>query len=519
MSAVGVDIILTLVASSAFLAVTILAAWRGRRGRAAEPVAWILALLCVDLVTYNVVQLIADLTGEKPWRWLNAAASPLAAALFYHLVVAFVGKRREHRRMLVASYGYFGSISLASLSPFVAASMKFFPQSTPWALLMLVGMVVVVSHGTTLLIWHLRDASAPEKARTRLVLAAELIAALSNASDLALIAGASWFPKLGLWGLVIAAVLLAGAALRVLEGLSFLTGVNAVAIALTVALAEIAIFRFVGNRTALATIGTLFVALGALLASRFVVADYAADRERTLAHASLGRMAAQMAHDIKNPLASIRGAAQYLAAERAASRSIDEQTQWLSLLVEQCDRLARIVDQYQRIGRAEAQLAPADMNETVREAMKFLGPSRRVEAQLADALPACDADHDLIVIALENVLRNAHEAAANKVVHVQTGTASGHDHAWVFASVRDEGPGMDPRTRERALDGFFTTKTQGSGLGLAFVRRVVDAHRGKLIIDSQEGAGTTVRIELRAARAAEQVTGPGSASLPMLRSP
>ena len=519
MSAVGIDIMLTLVASSAFFAVTILAAWRGRRGRAAEPVAWLLALLCVDLLTYNVPQLIADLTDEKPWRWVNAAASPLAAALFYHLVVAFVGKRRAHRRMLAASYTFFGSISLASLSPFVAAEMRGFPQGTAWAWLMLVGMVVVVSHGTALLVWHLRDASAPEKARTRLVLAAELIAALSNTSDLALIAGATWFPKLGLWGLVIAAILLAGAALRVLEGLSFLTGVNAVAIALTVVLAEIAIFRFVGNRTALATIGTIFVALGALLASRFVVADYAADRERTLAHASLGRMAAQMAHDIKNPLASIRGAAQYLAAERAAARSIDGQMEWLSLLVEQCDRLARIVDQYQRIGRAEPQLGPADMNDTVREAMKFLGPSGRIDAQLAEALPPCDVDRDLVVIALENVLRNAHEAAANKVVHVHTGTSTGQDRAWVFVSVRDEGPGMDPRTRERALDGFFTTKSQGSGLGLAFVRRVVDAHRGKLVIDSQEGAGTTVRIELRASRAAEQLTGPTPEPLPMLRGP
>jgi signal transduction histidine kinase len=58
---------------------------------------------------------------------------------------------------------------------------------------------------------------------------------------------------------------------------------------------------------------------------------------------------------------------------------------------------------------------------------------------------------------------------------------------------------MDPRTRERALEGFFTTKSQGSGLGLAFVRRVVEAHGGKLLIDSHEGEGTVVRIELRAA--------------------
>jgi two-component system sensor histidine kinase HydH len=206
-----------------------------------------------------------------------------------------------------------------------------------------------------------------------------------------------------------------------------------------------------------------------------------------------------MAHDIKNPLASIRGATQFLAAERAASRSIDHQQEFLELLVEQCDRLARIVDQYHRIGRAEAHLERSDVNDAVREAMKFLSGSP-IHARLADSLPECKADRDLIVIALENVLRNAHEAARDRPVHIETGvTEAGADRAWVFVAVRDEGPGMDPRTRERALEGFFTTKSQGSGLGLVFVRRVIEAHRGKLLIQSQEGAGTTVRFELRAA--------------------
>jgi two-component system sensor histidine kinase HydH len=297
---------------------------------------------------------------------------------------------------------------------------------------------------------------------------------------------------------------LAAAALRVrlFERLSFLTAVNAVAIAISVVLAEIAVFRFVGDRSALAMVFTVLVILGALVAGRFVVGDYAAARERTLAHASLGRMAAQMAHDIKNPLASIRGAAQFLAAERAAGRSIDDQNEFLDVLVSQCDRLTRVVDQYQRIGRGEPVLDTTDLNDAAREAMRFLSSSTALDVRLADALPSCESDRDLLVIALENVLRNALEAAAGRPLHVETGRTSsrsedGHK-SWIYVAVRDEGPGMDPRTRERALEGFFTTKSQGSGLGLAFVRRVVEAHRGKLLIDSQEGRGTTVRIELRA---------------------
>ena len=500
-TAITLDITLTLVASAAFLAIAVVAALRGRQGRNAEPVAWVLAVLCLDLFVYNIAQLIADLMGRSQpfWPWLNAAAACGAMAFSYHLVIAFVGQRRKHRAALVVSHLYFGGIAGASLMPGAVQSFAWFPNGRLWAGLLLLGMALVLAHGTTLLVRHLIGASAPERARARLILAGVFIAAVTNATDLADIAGATWSPRLGEGGLVVAAVLLAGAALRVLKGLSFLTAVNGVAIAMTVVLFEVAIFRWVGDRYALAVVGTVIVSIGALLASRFVVAEYAAYRERTLAHASLGRMAAQMAHDIKNPLASIRGATQFLAAERAASRSIDNQKEFLDLLVDQCDRLARIVDQYQRIGRAEPQLEPSDVNEAVREAMKFLSGSQ-VHVRLADSLPECQADRDLIVIALENVLRNAHEAARNTPVHIETGLSeAGADRAWIFVSVRDEGPGMDPRTRERALEGFFTTKSQGSGLGLAFVRRVIEAHRGKLLIQSQEGAGTTVRFELRAA--------------------
>ncbi len=497
------DFVVSLVSSAAFLALTVLAASRGKR----DPLARLLAVLCVNFVLYNSSEAIGVLgTNRKNllWDWINDASGSMAPPLFYHLIVAFVGKRKLLRRALIASYTYFGVLAALSLAPLIFVRLLWFPGSAVWAVGMLIGMVAVIVHGIVLLAVHVRGATVEEKARSRLVISAALIAGVANMTDLADMAGASWSPHLGAEGIVISAFVLTAAALRVrlFERLSFLTAVNAATIALCVVLAEIGVFRFVGDRSAMAVVATVLVVLGALVASRFVVGDYAAARERTLAHASLGRMAAQMAHDIKNPLASIRGAAQFLAAERAAGRTIDEQKEFLDLLVQQCDRLTRIVDQYHRIGRGEPVLGKTDLNDAAREAMKFLQSSASIEVHLADALPACETDRDLLVIALENVIRNAHEAAHDRTVHVETGAAtpaSNGDRPWVFVSVRDEGPGMDPRTRERALEGFFTTKSQGSGLGLAFVRRVVEAHKGKLLIQSHEGMGTTVRIELRAA--------------------
>jgi signal transduction histidine kinase len=486
-------------ASAAFLALTVLAASRGRR----DPVARSLAILCVDMCAYcstealKTAKVVGFLPAERLWDWINNASASMSVVLFYHLVATFVGRRRALRPQLSVAYAYFGGLALLSLSPIVVARADPLSGGAIWAGAMLLGMIAIIGHGIVLLARHLREASAEESARARLLVGAAMIAGAANSTDLFDIAGAAWFPHLGALGLLASSVLLTFGALRwgVFERLSILATLNALAIALVVVLAEVSVFRFAGHRIALAVVCTVLVALGALVALRFVVNDYAASRERTLAHATLGRMAAQMAHDIKNPLAAIRGAAQFLATERASHRSIDAQIEFLDLLVSQCDRLGRIVDQYHRIGRSEPVLHATDLNDAVREATRFLGTKAPIETRLSDAIPMCQTDRDLLVIALENVLRNANEAAVDRVIHVTT-TLSRGEKSWAIVSVRDEGPGMDPRTRERALEGFFTTKSHGSGLGLTFVRRVVEAHDGRLSIDSEEGAGTTVNIAL-----------------------
>jgi len=488
------DIVLSLAGSAAFLAIAVVAWLRGRNA-SIKPVAWPFALLCLDLFAYNLLQAISDSTSQPAWRWLNAATASLAAPFFYHLVIAFVGRRRKLKTQLLAVYTYFSAIAAACLAPFFIEGNTF-PGGDTWAIVILIGELPVLAHSVALLWRNLAGASSAERSRTRLVMAAGLIAGTSTIVELLAVAADGRSPPIAIWGLLLSALVLGAAALRVLEGITFLTWVNAFAIGLTVVLAEVAVFSAFGHQIALAGAGTLLVALGGIAALRFVIADYASDRERTTAHATLGRLAAQMAHDIKNPLAAIRGAAQFLEGERAAGRSIDGQAEYLELLVKQCDRMAQIVDQYQRIGRAEAVLAPAALNDIVKEAVKFLG-SGPLDLQLAEGLPDCEADKDVFVIALENVLKNAQEAAPGKTLHVQTGRADAGDRHAVFVAVRDEGPGMDVRTKERALEGFFTTKSQGSGLGLAYVRRVVESHKGRLRVDTREGAGTTVRIELR----------------------
>ena len=101
--------------------------------------------------------------------------------------------------------------------------------------------------------------------------------------------------------------------------------------------------------------------------------------------------------------------------------------------------------------------------------------------------------------ALENLVRNALEAMPDGgTLVVRTERAASTDATGVVISVEDAGAGMDARTRERAFDDFYTTKATGSGLGLAFVRRVAEAHGGEVSLTSRVGVGTVVRMRLPA---------------------
>jgi signal transduction histidine kinase len=114
--------------------------------------------------------------------------------------------------------------------------------------------------------------------------------------------------------------------------------------------------------------------------------------------------------------------------------------------------------------------------------------------ELPPALPLSAADGDLLSRAIENVLDNALEAMP--AGGVLTLRAAAHRSEGVELCIADSGCGIDARSCERVFEDFYTTKATGSGLGLAFVRRVVEAHGGRVALLSGAGCGTRVRIEI-----------------------
>jgi hypothetical protein len=263
-----VEAITTGVACIAFLAMAALAATRARR----EPIASRFAALCVVFFAYNAFDLLADVSHEPVWTWLWTAAASMCTPVFFHFVHAFIGQRRLRRPSIIGFYAYFGLLGLACLLAGVAAPLRSFPNGSVWAWLVLAGMAPSVTIGVVRLVRYARRQLPEERARVALVLAAVLVAAGGNATDLFAIADASRI-RLGVWALVASALLLAAAAFktRMLENVSVLLALNAFAMALAVVLGEVALFHWLGTRSALLAVASVLLALGALLSGRFLL--------------------------------------------------------------------------------------------------------------------------------------------------------------------------------------------------------------------------------------------------------
>jgi signal transduction histidine kinase len=252
------------------------------------------------------------------------------------------------------------------------------------------------------------------------------------------------------------------------------------------------------------TLATL--TLGLFGAIRGVVGVSNLRRARLHELATLGRFSAQMAHDIQNPLAALKGAIELLQEELARGRSIDGRGRTLELAKQQTERLETIVQKYRRLSGMQPVLGQVGVNALVERAVaaaglqtRGAGPTVQTRALLAPELPACSADGDLLASALENLVHNAFEAmprGGTLVVRTEASRLNGR--RCVRVAVEDDGDGMDTRTAEQAFDDFFTTKPNGGGFGLAFVRRVAEAHGGDVRLRSQLGRGTTVELLLPA---------------------
>jgi len=248
------------------------------------------------------------------------------------------------------------------------------------------------------------------------------------------------------------------------------------------------------KKTSTATLGVGAIAAVSLLGVAIVLVlrearrnaeERARERERRLA--TLGEMSAVLAHEIKNPLASLKGNAQLLAAMLPSDKPKEKAK--AERVVDEAVRLESLTNDLLRFVRTGAiKREPIDPGALVREAAGSIKGEVTIDTERAPKLWPLDAARIREVIV--NLVDNA--VAAGEPVTVAVQVLNKH----LVIDVGDRGPGVPEDSRDKIFEAFYTGKTQGTGLGLAVVRRVIEQHDGTITVLTNPGGGALFRTEI-----------------------
>ena len=217
---------------------------------------------------------------------------------------------------------------------------------------------------------------------------------------------------------------------------------------------------------------------------------------------ALTMLAAGVAHEIGNPLNSINIHLQLL--ERKLKKAVPdlyeaELRDLVETSTDEVKRLDHIVDQFLKAIRpSKPQLEPTDVNELLKESMRFLEPEIKdrglnLTLELRSALPALEIDPDQIKQAFYNIVKNATQATTEGgMITIKTDLTDSH----ILVTFNDTGEGISAENLSNVFQPYFTTKKSGTGLGLLIIRRIVREHGGDIKISSELGSGTSLCLSL-----------------------
>jgi signal transduction histidine kinase len=252
---------------------------------------------------------------------------------------------------------------------------------------------------------------------------------------------------------------------------------------------------------------------GAYLGTVMVIRDIAERRtlERRLLDAErlsgLGQMSAQLAHELRNPLNAIDGAAQYLRRRLGGDPEVAE---YAGLIGDEVQRVNRFVAELLHVARpTEPTFAAVALNRLLGQAARKVALARglaedAVQLDLAPDVPVLDVDASMVGEAVVNLLQNAFEAGGEAPPEVASRYETAGGEGTIVVEVRDRGCGIAPDQIEEVLRPFVTTKPTGTGLGLVVVTRAVEQHRARFELSPREGGGTVAAIRFPVRRTAAE---------------
>ena len=220
--------------------------------------------------------------------------------------------------------------------------------------------------------------------------------------------------------------------------------------------------------------------------------------ERTQRLASLGRLAAGIAHEIRNPLSSIKGFATYF---RERYRDVPEDQKTAEIMVQEVERLNRVIGQLLEFARPmSVRKKPTSIQTVIQHSLKMIerdaqAKNINIRTKLSPEIQEVSIDPDRMNQVFLNLYLNGIEAMEDG------GTLSvdlypDEDGRQIKISVSDTGTGIDKEDLVHIFDPYFTTKQSGTGLGLAIVHKIIESHQGEVKVESEPGKGTIVTIIL-----------------------
>ena len=233
--------------------------------------------------------------------------------------------------------------------------------------------------------------------------------------------------------------------------------------------------------------------------------------------AALGEMAAGLAHEIRNPLGAIKGAAQLLEPT-SSDANPSESHEFLSIIIEEANRLNKVVSQFLDYARPyRGELNPLDVNEVVRKTAQLITPETvaggtpvEVGLTLGENLPRARADAEQLRQVFLNLAINAVQAMpqGGKLTistSLRKGGRRGAPAQFLEVRFRDTGNGIDQTNLKNLFIPFFTTKEKGTGLGLPISQRIIENHGGLIEVRSRIGVGSSFTVVLPAVDETNQV--------------
>lgn len=401
-----------------------------------------------DFMVYASGHILYPEAGEphpSPWKYYSSSGSAMAVAFLFHFMCAMVRQVRRRYPWILLAYVTAGFFAVTSPMAFYYPPVKTFVDGTPWNILFGVTLVPFIVAGLAMLtIALVRAEDRDERSRWLFTIVAIATTVITGLTDL-------------------------------VQKLKF----------------PVPPLGHIGS-----VVGPCILAAG-IVKHRRVFDVLTKTRVRLEA---MREMAAGIAHEIRNPLTAIRGAGR-LQADALAERNWGGARKYQQIIADEIQRLDGILGSFQDFTRPiELSRELRSINEIVERTISMAGMQDlgiALETDLARGIPELEVDPALLRQVFINLILNASEACGQEgVLSISTKWAS----PWVTIDFQDNGPGIPKEFHRRIFEPFFSTKPEGTGVGLAICSRVIHAHDGRIEVAGGNGNGGHIRIYLRPPR-------------------